>query len=130
MSTVFDTSVLINLENKDSGAIAKITDLKEIYPAPSCITFMNYFEFLYGIRFRSVKNREKALVFLEKFQCIYPTKKTAEILSDLKEKYEKKGNSFALADLMIAAQSVENRLILVTSDGKFREIEELKSIII
>jgi len=56
--------------------------------------------------------------------------KTSDILSDLKLKYEKKGLSFSLSDLLIAAQVIENDLILVTRDRDFEGIRELKKIIL
>ena len=130
MNLVLDTSVLINLERKDKHTIEQIKALIERYPAPASITFMNYFEYLHGLNIKSPKNKETSISFIEKFQCLQTTKKSAAILSHLKHTYEKKGNSFSLADLLIAAQAIENDLVLVTSDKKFQEIEELSSFII
>ena len=68
--------------------------------------------------------------FIEKFPFLNIKKETARILSDLKYNYEKKGITLPLADLLIAAQTIENNMTLVTMDKGFERIEELKKIII
>ena len=130
MSLVIDTSVLISLEKGDKVTISSMEDLKKMHTSPPCITFINYFEFLHGIRERNPKNKSDALSFVELFEFLAITKRTAIILSDLKYKYEKLGVSFSLSDLLIASQTIENGMMLVTKDKHFQEIEELKKIIL
>lgn len=130
MSLVIDTSVLISLEKGDKSTISSMEDFKKNHIAPPSITFINYFEFLYGIRERNPKNKSDALSFVELFEFLDITKRTAIILSDLKYKYEKLGKSFSLSDLLIASQTIENGMMLVTKDKHFQEIEELKKIIL
>ena len=130
MTLSLDTNVLIRIEKREKSTSDKIESLIKSDPAPACVTFINYFEFIQGIRLRSQKNREKSLNFIESFQCLQTTKKTATILDDLKNKYEKMGNSFTLSDLLIASQCIENNLTLVTTDKQFNGIGELKKVII
>jgi predicted nucleic acid-binding protein len=70
------------------------------------------------------------LAFINKFICLYATKKTAEKLADLKYKYGKKGIIMSLADFMISAQVIENNGTLVTKDRIFEKIEEMDKIIL
>ena len=130
MTLVLDTSILIDIEKREDVVLQKIKELIEIHHAPASITFINYFEFLYGLQQKSPKNKEKSSVFVERFHFLEPTKRTATILSDLKHKYEKRGQSFSLSDLLIASQAIENDMTLATGDKHFQEIEELKKIIL
>jgi len=130
MSLIFDTSVLIDIEKRSDHIISKLQELSRLYPGQGQITFMSYFEFIFGLNEKSPKNKEKAIQFIHYFECIQTTPITAEILSDLKHKYEKRGMMFTLSDLFIAAQVIENKGILVTRDKQFNGIEELKKIIL
>ncbi|MBI4163797.1 MAG: PIN domain-containing protein, partial [Candidatus Aenigmarchaeota archaeon] len=94
-------------------------------PERPAITFISYFEFLYGIRKKDIRNKEKAISFIEEFSIIQTTKTTAGILVWLKEKYE-----LPLADLLIASQAIENQSVLITKDNDFDKIRELNKIII
>ena len=51
------------------------------------------------------------------------TKNTADRLVELKQKYE-----LPLADLLIAAQVIENNGILITKDNDFDKIKEIEKI--
>lgn len=130
MTLVFDTSILIRLEKKDKIVTNRISEIVKADSAPAVITFMSYFEFYHGLHAKSPKNKENALLFLNKFHCIQTTKETARILSMLKNTYDKGGKSFSLADYLIASQAIENNLTLVTTDKQFQEIEHLKKIIL
>ena len=127
---ILDTSVLIDLENKKTETLSKLKNLSKLYPSPPRITFMNYFEFLHGIMQKNVAKKETAVAFIELFEMLQPTKKTAKILSDLKEKYDKKGKPLPLADFLIASQAIENSGFLVTKDKDFESIEEVNRIFI
>lgn len=130
MSLIFDTAVLIDVENREPRTLAKLKELANLYPGPGQITFMIYFEFLFGLKEKSPKNKERALGLINHFECLQTTKATAQILSDLKHKYERQGKGLPLADLLIAAQVVESNGVFVTRDNDFSRIEELKKIIV
>ncbi len=125
MYLIFDTSILIELDRGNKAVINKISELKDIYPTPAKISFISYFEFLYGLRNKSEKNKRKSLEFLEKFGVIQTSKETASILVELKQKYE-----LPLADLLIASHVHEERGILVTKDNDFKDIKELECVFI
>lgn len=130
MSLAFDTSILIELERKNPEVIKKIDKLAHNYPAYPQLPFISYYEFIRGLKIKKDKNYGKKLAFVDKFNILKTSKRTAEILADLRIKYEKIGFSFPLADLFISAQAIENQLILVTRDKDFEKIEELKKIIL
>ncbi|MEK6898818.1 MAG: type II toxin-antitoxin system VapC family toxin [Nanoarchaeota archaeon] len=125
MYLVLDTSILIDIERAYIGTIEKIRELKKTYPAPAKISFISYFEFIVGLKEKSEKNKEKSSAFIEKFDMMQTNKSTANYLAHLKNAYE-----LPLADLFIAAQTIENNAILVTKDKDFEQITELNKIIL
>jgi predicted nucleic acid-binding protein len=130
MTLILDTSILIDLEKGEKVTIEKLKNLAQLYPIPAEITFVTEFEFILGIKKRNPKNKEKALAFLNNFSVFHTTSKTASILANLKEKYDRKGLPLPLADLLISALAIENTRILVTKDKDFENIEELKKIVL
>jgi len=79
MSLVIDTSVLISLEKGDKATIGFLEDLKKTYPSPPSVTFINYFEFIYGIKEKGPKKKSEAISFIELFEFLNMTKKTTII---------------------------------------------------
>ena len=120
---ILDTSIIIELERGNRNIIQKMDELKTKYPAPPKISFITYFEFIYGLRKMSAKNKEKSLAFVGLFEVIQTTKKTANFLALLKEKYE-----LSLTDLFIASQTIEDKGILITKDKDFEGISEIDKI--
>lgn len=125
MSLILDTSIVIEIERGNREVIKRLEELRKLYPAPPKISFMTYFEFLYGLRKKSVKNREKSRAFLELFEVIQTTNTTAEFLVLLREKY-----GLSLTDLFIASQVMETNGVLVSKDGDFDKIEEIEKIVL
>ena len=125
MILVFDTSILIELDRGNKEIIRKLSDMRKVYPANAKISFVSYFEFLYGLRNKLEKNKYKSMDFIEKFDIIQTSKDTANLLINLKQNYE-----LSLSNLLIAAHTREVKGILVTKDKDFEKIKELKSIII
>jgi len=125
MNLILDTSILIELERRNKEVIEGLDKARKIYPAPAKIGFVQYFEFMYGLRKKSPKNKDKSKEFVERFEVLQTTKITAEILIMLKEKYE-----LPLADLLIASQVLENKGILITKDRDFDKIKEIKKIVL
>lgn len=130
MTLVLDTTILIEIKNRNEEIIKKLKDLSLVYSQPAKITFITQFEFLFGIKEKNSRNQEKALDMLNQFVILHTTDKTANILSNLKYNYEKKGINFKLADLIIASLVIENNLILLTQDTDFEKLDELNKIII
>ena len=125
MTLVFDSSIIIEIERGNKDIIEKLKELRKIHPAPPKISFMSYFEFLYGLRKKSPKNKIKSEEFLKLFDTIQTDNSTASFLVRLKDKYE-----LSLTDLFIASQVMENDYILVTKDKDFERIEEIEKVIL
>jgi len=125
MNLVLDSSVLIDLQRGNNETLKKIDELRKSYPAPPAISFVVLVEFLYGLKDKSFKNEEKSKLFLQQFEVLHTTDKTADIIVDLQKKYE-----LPLADIFIAAQTIEQNSLLVTKDKDFGIIEEIDKIII
>jgi len=130
MSLVFDTSILIAIERGDKETISRLGDLYKSYQSSPQLTFISFFEYLIGLKIRKSKSFQTNLIFLKKFNVLHTTISSAEILSDLKIKYDRKGISLSLADLLSASIVIDNSLTLVTKDKDFEKIEELKKIIL
>ena len=130
MTLVFDTSILVDIERGNENVIKRIEDLSKIYKAHVQITFISYYEFLRGLKIGKPKRYKELLEFINNFNVIKITKKTADILSDLRIKYDRLGISLSLADLLIASQVLENQLILVTKDKDFEQIKEINKIVL
>ncbi len=128
MTLIFDSSILIDLEKGKKETISSLKELALRYPAPVFISFVSYFEFYFGILRRSPNNFNLAYGFLQKFPLLLPTKKTAEILGELRKKYNAQGKILPLADYLIASQAKEHNLTLVTRDKDFGMFEEIKVI--
>ncbi len=126
MIILFDTSVLIDIENRYTKTIEKISKIRPQYPEVPKVSFITYFEFIHGLRKKQPHNKEKSLAFVENFGVVQTTKNTANLLSILKQKY----GDLSFSDLFIAAQCIENNMILVTKDRDFDKIEELNKILI
>ncbi|PIN77374.1 hypothetical protein COV15_02305 [Candidatus Woesearchaeota archaeon CG10_big_fil_rev_8_21_14_0_10_34_12] len=129
MSLVFDTSILIAIERGDKETIKKLENLHKSFPSSPQLTFISFFEYLTGLKIRKTKSFQSNLMFLKKFNVLHTTKSSAEILSDLKIKYDKKGITLSLADLLSASIVIDNNLVFATKDKDFEKIEELKKII-
>lgn len=130
MTLVLDTSIVIDVEQRKEATLQQLSTLAKMHPFPAKITIVNEFEFLVGLKEKSQKNKEKAMVILKKFGVLHTTRSTAEILSDLKYKYEKQGKVLPLADLLIAAIVIENNMVFLTKDKDFQHIAELRKIIL
>jgi len=128
MRFLIDTSVLIALSQNDKGTLAVVRALRPHFSHPPGISFMTYMEFYYGLMNKDEKKRQALLSYLQSFPLVLPTAKTAELLAMLKHEHRKKGDTIALADLFIAAQALEEKCALVTSDADFRRIKGLQII--
>lgn len=129
MMFIFDTSAIIALEKEDKSALKSISELLKKQTGPPQASFVTYYEFLYGTKNRSLNNQLRAIEFLNNFNCIPATRRTAEILASLRHNYKKKGVSVNLADMIIASQAKEHNLTLVTTDKIFEKIEDINKII-
>jgi len=130
MILTLDSSILIDLEKGIQQTKEKIRKLAIIHPDPAPISFMAYVELYTGMLEKKPKKFEKASMFLQQFPFLPLTKRTAEIMATFKKKYDERGISLSLADVLIASQVKEHNLLLVTKDKDFGKVEEINKIII
>ena len=86
MIFVLDTSILIDICNKKEDTLKKLKELTN-NSIPK-ITFINDFEFRFGLKNKNERNQLKLLGFINNFPPINTTLATSIILSNLKSKYE------------------------------------------
>jgi len=130
MKYLIDTNILIEIENNNLEIIKKIDALKKTSGDNLFISIFTFSEFYYGILRKSPKNKEKILERLDDFGLINTSKQSGitfcEILSQLKET----GKIIPQFDIFIAALAIENNLTLITLDEHFREIPNLKVVVL
>ena len=129
MTLLLDTSILISIERKERGIVSKISEISKTHYQHPLISFISYFEFYSGLIEKNVKNKQIMIQFINKFNCLKASSATAQILAELKYKYEKKGITIPLADMIIASHAKEFNLTLVTTDKAFEKIEDINKII-
>ncbi|MBD3203638.1 PIN domain-containing protein [Candidatus Woesearchaeota archaeon] len=130
MGLIIDTSVIIDIENKVESTIKKIYNLSRLHNEKGSISFITYYEFMYGIKKKSIKNQQRLILKIKKYKLLNTTEKTPEIILELKYKYDKLGMILPLSDLIIAAQTKEHNHLLVTKDSHFKKFDEIKKEII
>ncbi|MEK6905890.1 MAG: type II toxin-antitoxin system VapC family toxin [Nanoarchaeota archaeon] len=131
MNFLVDTSVLIEIENNNEVVVKGLERLRNNTPHASLyISIFTYSEYYYGIIDKSEKNKHKVVERLNDYPLLNTTKKTAIVFSELLHSVKKKGKMIPHFDLFIAALAIENDMILITRDNHFKEIPELKSIIL
>ena len=129
MTLLLDTPILIAIQRDNKEVIKKIDELKKTHFQPASISFISYFEFYSGLINKNIKNRKVMIDFINKFNCLKASSITAEILAELKYKYERKGIIVGLVDLIVASHAKENNMVLVTTDKIFEKIEDINKIV-
>ena len=131
MNFLVDTSTLIEIENNNEVVVKGLERLRNNTPQASLyISIFTYSEFYYGIINKSEKNKHKVVERLNDYPLLNTTRKTAIVFSELLHSVKKKGKIIPHFDLFIAALAIENDMMLITGDNHFKEIPELKSIIL
>jgi len=130
MGLILDTSVIIDVEKNKTSTIERLFELFKQDKNIANISFITYFEIYYGYLDESLKQKVKNLERLNDLYCLVAGKETSKILAEFRHKYKEKGINFSMSDLIIAAQTYEHNLILVTKGLGFKNIDEIKTIII
>lgn len=125
MSLILDTSIIIEIERGNIKIIKDLQNIRAEYPELPSISFITYFEILSGLIEKSPFNKNKALSHISLFPVLSADKITAKIIAELKYNYDKKGIAIPLADLIIAAQTIQHRMKLLTRDALFNKIAEI-----
>jgi predicted nucleic acid-binding protein len=130
MALILDTSVIIALEREDKPVLSRLSELSKVHMGAPHISIISYYEFIFGVSGRTIKNQEKAVGIINKMICVPMTKQTAEIMSELRQKHQKLGIDLQLADLIVASHAKEKGMTLATMDKIFQKIEGISKIIL
>ena len=120
---LLDTNIVIALFSKDMGVIGELEKGGEIF-IPSVVIG----ELYYGAE-KSLKREEnKAVIkkFISDNIILSCTKETAVYYGEVKNSLRKKGRPIPENDIWISALAIQHKLILVTRDIHFKDVNGLK----
>jgi len=129
MSFLIDTSVLIEIENNNKEIIKQIELLKRDN-VDLHISIFTFCEYYFGIINKNKVNKEKIVERLNDYKLINTTKTTGITFCEVLSYLKKKGKLIPHFDIFIAAIGIEYNLTLITIDNHFKEIPQLKQIIL
>jgi predicted nucleic acid-binding protein len=119
---LLDTTVLIDVlrtKNNRRSLLAKLVESGHTLSTSA----LNIAEVYTGMR----SNEADATgIFLSSLECYPITAEIARRAGSLKQKWAQKGRTLTLADMLVAAVSLEHRLTLMTDNRKDFPIPELK----
>jgi tRNA(fMet)-specific endonuclease VapC len=122
-SVLLDTNAIIAFQRKDSV----LNNVLKNYQA-SFIPIIAVGELYFGAykSQRVQENRQAIDEFLVDRILLYPDKDTADIYGHVKQSLQGKGRPIPENDIWIAAIALQQDLVLITKDGHFREVDNLK----
>lgn len=129
MEIAIDTNTLIEIEKNNKDVISKIDKL-ELNGAEICITSPTYSEYYLGLMKLSLEKKEKGRQRLDKYKILNTTRNSSKLLGEIKYTLSKAGTPTPVFDLFIASIAMDNGAPLVTQDGHFKSIPNLKVIMI
>ena len=125
-----DTSVLVDVLRERQDVFQELSRIRQTHTSVPCLPFITTFEMLLRVQDASAQAQDRTRELLLRYPQLETSKRTAEILANLRRKYDRKGLHLPFADLFSASQAIENNVTLVTRDKDFERIEELNKIII
>ena len=127
MKYLIDTNICIYIMNKRPAKV--INTFKQFEPGDIAISAITVSELQYGIAKskHKKKNQIRLEEFLIPFEILAYDEKAAGVYGDIRFQLEKNGQPIGPLDLLIAAQAICLKLILVTNNDKeFGRIENLE----
>ena len=127
MKYLIDTNICIYIMNKRPAKV--INTFKQFEPGVIAVSAITVSKLQYGIA--KSKHKEKNQIRLEEFlipfEILAYDEKAAGAYGDIRFQLEKNGQPIGPLDLLIAAQAISLKLILVTNNDKeFGRIENLE----
>ena len=127
MKSLIDTNMCIYIMNRRPPEVIK--KFKQFEPGDIGISAITVSELQYGIA--KSKHRERNQLRLEEFliplEIVVYDENAAGAYGDIRFQLEKLGRPIGPLDLLIAAQAISRKLILVTNNDKeFNRIKNLK----
>ncbi|MBI2129249.1 type II toxin-antitoxin system VapC family toxin [Candidatus Woesearchaeota archaeon] len=128
MAFVLDTNVYIEVERNNQKVIGELQKL--IISDIIFITTMSYSEIYYGLLVGKQEELKEKADMLNKIPLLNTTKNSSKLFSEIKCGLEKKGKIIPLFDILIASITIDSGMTLLTTDEHFKQIPELKVIIL
>jgi len=120
---LLDTNIIIQLFNGDTAIAKKLDALSTVY-IPSIVAG----ELFYGAHASEAKtkNLKKIISFLSRCIVLHADISTAEYYGKIKAALRKKGKPIPENDIWIGAVAQQYKLVLITKDKHFKNIDTLK----
>jgi len=132
---LFDTTYLINLTNKDKGAVkrAEEIDSTPVFKAISVITVQEYLRGIYYLFSKDTQllnlKLEKAEKDLSYFEVLEIDYSTAKMAADIDAELLHKGTPVSISDVLIAASAIKYNLTVITRNDKdFNKISNVSNL--
>lgn len=118
--TFCDTCFIIDLLHNHENAINLVYQYPDLMISTIAVA-----EFLYGIQHYSIRKKEVAIGFINKFEHIPFNTTTAHIFARLYQEMKDQGLSLSILDAMIAATAIEHQKPLITRDNALMKAKNL-----
>lgn len=124
MKFLLDTNAVIAILKAETTFIRK---MKQYAPADFALPSVVLFELYYGAYKSQNVEKNLAKIALLPFQILHFTEQDAEVAGKLRAELSHKGTPIGTYDIQIAAQAIQNNLILITHNVKeFKRIDRLR----
>ena len=131
MDYVIDTSVLIEIENDNKQIIEKlISEIKDYESSTFYITYFCFCEFYYGHIKKNIKNKKRIIKELNKYNLLNTTMNSGILFCEIMNELRQKGRPIPVFDILSSSVAIDNNLCLITLDKHFKEIPQLKAIVL
>jgi tRNA(fMet)-specific endonuclease VapC len=121
-SGILDASVVVDLFRGKANVVERVRAITKAY-VPTIVLGELYFGAYKSTqtakRISEIKQLERTITILD------VTRETSQIYGEIKNQLSAKGRPIPENDIWIAAISKEHRLLLITSDNHFDEVEDI-----
>ena len=127
MNYLIDTNICIYTLNKKPKSV--LDRFESFSTEEICVSSITVAELEYGAKKskRRKENLERLETFLFPFEILSFNGNSAKFYGDIRSKLEREGHVIGQLDMLIAAQAIENNLMLVTNNQKeFSRISNLQ----
>ena len=126
---VLDTSILIEIERKNTHILSKLEELRKQNADSVAITAPTYSEYLRGFIKKKPTQKENAIRDLAHYLLLNTTRSSCIRCAELSGELEKAGTTITDMDIVIASIVLEQNGTIITQDKHFKYIPNFKVIL-